>query len=74
LSLAVVPPSYAVNIVDTFLCKKVVLTANNMSILVNRVTGNVKYTRLGNRWVPLKGALKVKCQTLYNLQASSRKH
>jgi hypothetical protein len=67
----VILPAYAVNIVDTFLCKRAVLRANNMSILVNRVTGNVKYALLGDRWIPVKGALKVRCQTLYNLQKQS---
>ena len=63
--------SYAVNIFDKLLYKEVVLVVNHMPVLVNRLTGEVKYIRLNNgRWVPLTGGLKNKCQSMYNAQAS----
>ncbi|MDD5560910.1 MAG: hypothetical protein PHT50_02110 [Candidatus Omnitrophica bacterium] len=66
-------PSYAVNIIDQLINKEVVLVANRMTVLVNRITGEVKYIKLNNgRWMPLKGGLKNKCQLMYDNQSSSR--
>ena len=62
-------PVYAVSIVDTVLCKKVVLCANHMTVLVNRLTGEVKYVSDSHRgWVVLAGTQKAQCQSMYNAQ------
>ena len=72
LVLTISAPSYAVNIIDQLIYKEVVLTANRMTVLVNRLTGEVKYIRLNNgRWMLLKGGLKNKCQLMYEGQKSS---
>jgi len=63
-------PVYAVNIFDHILYKEVVLTTNHVSVLVNRLTGEVKYIRLNNgRWTQVKGALQHQCQLMYDHQA-----
>ncbi len=62
-------PCYAVNIVDVLLCKRVVLCANHMAVLVNRITSEVKYLLLNNgQWVFLRGAQKAQCQMMYEAQ------
>ena len=77
LILVIITPCYAVNIVDTMLCKKVLLRANRRflranhtrQVLVSRVTGEVKYILQDNKqWVPLAGTLKQQCQKIYNAQ------
>lgn len=69
LTMLFTSPSYAVNPVDTVVCKKVVLRANNRTILVNRLTGEVKYILNRNGvWVFLKGEHKNECQAMYNAQ------
>ena len=68
LVLAIATPSYAVNIVDTMLCKPVALRYNNRTILVNRLTGEVKYVMTNGNYVPLAGIFKNQCQALYNAQ------
>jgi len=72
LILTISSPVYAINIIDQLIYKEVVLTANHMTVSVNRLTGEVKYIRLNNgRWMPLKGGLKSKCQAMYDGQVSS---
>jgi hypothetical protein len=68
-------PSYAVNILDTILCKKVVLRADGSQILVNRITGEVKYILEANgKWAPLTaGVVKNQCQAMYNAQITNAK-
>jgi hypothetical protein len=69
LILIVTSPSYAVNILDQLIHKEVVLAANRTTVLVNRITGEVKYIRLNNgRWMPLTGGLKNRCQAMYDNQ------
>jgi hypothetical protein len=71
LVVMITTSAYAVNVVDTILCKKVFLNYNHTYILVNRVTGEVKYLLMGNgQWVPLMGVLKNQYQAMYNAQAS----
>ncbi|MFH1640996.1 MAG: hypothetical protein ABIA66_03415 [Candidatus Omnitrophota bacterium] len=71
LILIITTPCYAVNIVDTILCKKVVLCANHMTVLVHRVTGKVKYILLLNgQWKLLTGIEKHQCQSMYEAQTS----
>jgi len=70
LILTISAPSYAVNVFDQLIYKEVVLTANHMTVLANRLTGEVKYIKLNNgRWMPLKGGLKNRCQKMYDIQA-----
>jgi len=66
--------AYAVNIFDRVLYKKVVLLANKMTVLVNRITGEVKYLLLNNgHWIHLTaGVLKNQCQSMYNAQTAPR--
>jgi len=72
LVFALATPSYAVNIFDHLIYKKVVLKANHMAVLVNRITGEVKFIQLNNgRWMPLTGGLKNRCQLMYKNQAST---
>jgi hypothetical protein len=64
-----ITPCYAVNIFDTLLCKRVVLCANHITVLVNRITGEVKYMRLSTgQWLLLTGAQKVQFQSMHNAQ------
>jgi hypothetical protein len=67
----IITPCYAVNAVDALLCKRVVLCANRMTVLVNRVTSEVKYLLSNNgQWVFLKGPQKVQCQIMYEAQTA----
>jgi hypothetical protein len=71
----IVKSSYAPNFFDNMLYKKVVLPgANNRPVLVNRLTGEVKYI-LGNnkRWILLSGAWKNQCQASYDTKVDSKK-
>jgi len=61
-------PAYAVNAVDAMLCKKVVLRAIERTVLVNRVTGEVKYILRKGQWMLLTGEQKQACQSMYNAQ------
>ena len=70
--LKVIADMYAVNIVDTMLCKSVHLRYNNSTVLVNRVTGEVKYILSNGKYVPLTGVLKKQCQAIYNAQSRKR--
>lgn len=64
-----ITPCYAVNIFDRLLCKSVVLCANHITVLVNRLTGEVKYMRLSTgQWLLLTGVQKVQFQSMYNAQ------
>ncbi len=64
-------PSYALNVVDAMLGKKVLLTTVHRTVLVNRLTGEVKYL-LGpdNAWVLLTGPAKKQFQAFYDVQVS----
>ena len=68
LILAISTSCYAVNIFDRVLYKKVILCANHMYVLVNRITGEVKYILQNGRWVLLTGVLKNQCQSMYQAQ------
>jgi hypothetical protein len=71
LILMAASPVYAANIFDQLLNREVVLAANHTTVLVNRITGKVKYIKLNNgRWEFLKGGLKNKCQAMYDNQVS----
>jgi hypothetical protein len=62
--------AYAFNVIDWVLYKKVLLDANKMYVLVNRITGEVKYLLLNNgQLVLLAGVMKNQMQAMYNVQA-----
>jgi hypothetical protein len=66
--------AYALNILDWVLYKKVLLDANKMYILANRITGEAKYILLHNgRWALLAGVLKNQIQAMYDVQRTSKK-
>lgn len=65
-------PCYAENIFDKLFYKNVLLHANNMHVLVNRMTEEVKYIVLNNgRRLLLKGPAKLQFQAIYDLQRKS---
>jgi len=67
----IITPCYAVSVVDALLCKRVVLCANRMTVLVNRVTGEVKYLLLNNgQWMFLKEPQKIQYQMMYEAQTA----
>jgi hypothetical protein len=70
LVFAMAGPSYALNVLDNLLGKKVLLNAIHRTVLVNRITGEVKYIlSTDNRiWIPLTGTMKRHCQVCYDTQ------
>ena len=69
LVLLIPASSYAVNIIDTLLCKRVVLCANHATVLVNRASGEVKYVlSVTGQWLSLTGIQKNRCQAMYDAQ------
>jgi hypothetical protein len=50
--------------------KTVRLCANHQAVLVNRITGEVQYKRIGrdDRWRLLEGVEKIQYQNMYNAQ------
>lgn len=74
LVFSLVKPAYAVNVVDTMVCKKVVLRGNGKTVLVNRLTGEVKYMKQrSNKWKLLRGQSKKAMQRMYNVQVATKK-
>jgi hypothetical protein len=74
LFLSMAANAYAVNTVDAMTCKKVVLRVNQRTILVQRMTGKVKYLLLSDgQWMPLRGRQKRTYQMFYDAQTQSRK-
>ena len=62
---------YALNIIDTVVCKRVVLCANHVTVLVNRVTGEVKYMHSGTgEWLLFTGVQKTQFQSMYDAQTA----
>ena len=74
LVLAFASPVYALNPVDAVLCKRVVLRAIDRTVLVNRLTGTVKYILCNGQWIILTGERQRECQAMYNAQVYIRKH
>lgn len=74
LLLAVTTPALALGVVDAMTCKRVVLhAANDRTVLVTRVTGEVKYAlRYDRQWEPVTGARKSKYQAIYNAQVNAK--
>ena len=72
--LTIATPSSAINVIDTMLYRKDVLRRNNTPILVNRLTGEVKYMRSDNgTWEELTGLWKKQCQALYKAQSKFKR-
>ncbi len=63
------------NLFDKMLYKKVVLPGgDNRPVLVNRITGEVKYILVNNnQWILLTGMWKKQCQARYDAQVASKK-
>jgi len=73
LTLIISVPCYAINIIDTMLCKKVVLCFHHKVVLVNRITGKVKYILNNNQqWVLISEARQKFWQAIYNAQVESK--
>ena len=64
-----VKTSYAPNFFDKMLYRQVVLPgSDNKTVLVNRLTGEVKYILVNNkRWTLLMGMWKKQCQARYDI-------
>ena len=62
-------PSHALNLFDKLMYKKDVLRSNNTQVLVNRLTGEIKYVcREDGKQVPLTGQWKEQYQKMYDGQ------
>jgi hypothetical protein len=68
--LSVAVPAFALGPVDAMTCKQVKLkAANNRTVLVRRLTGEVLYAKqYDGSWVKVEGDKKEKYQSLYNAQ------
>jgi hypothetical protein len=75
LLLAAASPVFALGVVDAMTCKRVVLhEANDRTVLVDRMTGEVKYAlRYNGEWEHVQGARKDKYQSIYNAQVRPKK-
>ena len=75
LVVGFITPALALNFVDAMACKRVVLhEANNRTVLVNRLTGEVKYAlQYNGQWATVQGEQKKKYQSIYNAQINVRK-
>jgi hypothetical protein len=73
LILIITTSAYAVNIFDRALYKKVVLVCIHRFVLVNRITGEVKYIMgTDGKWALVHKALKEQYQSMYNTQTASK--
>jgi len=71
LTLAITTPSYAVNALDMIFYRKAVLCAVHMTVLVNRITSEVKYVLQNNgKWMLLTGVQKHQYQSMYDAQVT----
>ncbi|MEI8011043.1 MAG: hypothetical protein WCI27_00990 [Candidatus Omnitrophota bacterium] len=75
---ALTTSSFALGVVDSMSCKRVQLhEANDRTVLVKRITGEVKYAlQYNGNWVPVSGDQKERYQSMYNAQvkAAAMKH
>jgi len=70
--ITLVTSVYAYSLFDKVVYKEVYLRAANTTVLVNRVTSEVKYVlRYNGKMIELKGPSKKRFQVMYNLQAKS---
>jgi hypothetical protein len=68
LILMIVNPVYANNFFDALLYKKVFLTAIERTVLVNRITGEVKYILRKGQWILLDKEHGQECLSTYKAQ------
>ena len=69
LGMAITVNACALNPVDAMTCKKVLLRVNRRTILVQRLTGKVRYLLLSDgQWKPLKGQDRRVYQMFYDAQ------
>ena len=62
-------PCYALNMLDKIIYKQDVVRSNNRPVMVNRLTGEIKYLRQDNgNWIELTGSWKDQYQCMYNSQ------
>ena len=74
LFLIFAAPSHALNTLEKFIYKKDVMYSNGTKVLVNRLTGEVKYIcRDNGQDVPLEGQWKEQYQKMYDAQNGSKK-
>ncbi len=67
-----VASAYAYSLFDQMVYKEVWLKAAQTTVLVNRVTGEVKYIlRYNGKMIELKGPSKKQFQAMYDLQVRS---
>jgi hypothetical protein len=65
----IITPCYAFNIIDNLIYKQDVMRSANKLVMVNRLTGEVKYLRRDNgQWIELAGKWKDLYQGMYNAQ------
>ena len=65
--------AYAVNIFDRALYKKVLLACIHRFVLVNRVTGEVKYIMgTDGKWALVPKALQYQYKSMYKVQSASK--
>jgi hypothetical protein len=76
LVFAMAGSSYALNVFDSMMGKRVFLNAIHRTVLVNRVTGEVKYFLASDnkKWILLTGPTKSQFQGYYDAQVASLKH
>ena len=74
LVFMVTSSSYAVNILDRALYKKVLLCAIHRYVLVHRLTGQVSYILHinGNEWILVTGTLQRQYQSMYKVQLKKK--
>lgn len=72
LVFSLAAPAYAVSIYDTIMCKKVILKCGRRKVLVDRLTGEVKYGMQGDNspWVKVDGAWKRQLQAMYDAESA----
>lgn len=74
ISLAIAADACALNPVDAMTCKKVLLRVNQRTILVQHLTGKVRYLLLSTgEWMPLKGRDRRVYQMFYDAQVAAEK-
>ena len=74
LFLMIATPSHALNMLEKFIYKKDFLRSNNTHVLVNRLTGEVKYIcRSDGQEIPLEGQWKEQYQKMYDAQNTIQK-
>jgi len=73
LFMLVTTSCYALSLTEIIFYKKVFLNLVKRTVLVHRITGEVKYilTQQGT-WVALEGALRNQYQSIYNVQVNGR--